>query len=96
MTEIAKSIQLDFAVTGSPRIRLRIADESSEAVGWFRPGGFVRFAVRLQFGNRWFAESSPTYILYAQRTSAVNNSTYWLLIFDAGGGSPLGPQEKRA
>jgi hypothetical protein len=52
LTEAAKSIQLDFAVTGSSRIRLRIADENSEAVGCSRPGGFVVSAVRLRFGNR--------------------------------------------
>jgi hypothetical protein len=41
LTDAAKSIQLGSAVTSSSRIRLRIADETSEAVGWFRPGGFV-------------------------------------------------------
>jgi hypothetical protein len=63
LTEAAKPIQLSFAVTGSSRIRLRIADENSEAVGWFRPGGFVHSAVRSEFGNRWGEESSPIYIL---------------------------------
>jgi hypothetical protein len=63
LTDAAKSIQIGFAVTGSSRIRLRIADEISEAVGWFRPGGFVDSAVRLQFGNKCSPESSPFYIL---------------------------------
>jgi hypothetical protein len=62
LTEAAKPIQLSFAVTGSFRIRLRIADEISEAVGWIRPGGFIHFVVRLRFRNRWGRESSPVYI----------------------------------
>lgn len=33
LTEAAKSIQLGVAVKGSSRIRFRIADENSEAVG---------------------------------------------------------------